>query len=111
MLKSSGIDSQLIKALLRDARLWGQLSKLLEGQIVALKSLQESYGNQNSTVLHEGRDETSNTIREFGEKRDNLAKQLHEKFKHLTSTSQELIQLVKQSTLALRIEAYMTIGI
>ena len=93
-MKSNGTQPELIKTLLRDARLWGLLNKLLEDQIVTLKTLRGSY--ESWAVLHEqGKDKTLKENQTFGDKTDILADQGHQKFKNLTATSQDLIQLVK----------------
>jgi len=109
-LKSNGTQPELIQSLLRDARLWGLLNKLLEDQIVTLKTLRGRY--ESWAVLHEqGKDKIIKEIQTFGGETDILAKQVHEKFKYLTATSQDLIQLVKRSTPTSRLRANTAIGI
>lgn len=111
MLNSNGTDSKLIKLLLRDARLWGVLSKLLEGQNTALKALQESYENENWTVLHEeDKDQLKGKIKDFIRERHSLKKK-DELIDNLAKTSQNLIQLVNPSILGPRISANLVIGV
>ncbi len=106
MLKSNGAESELIKILLRDARLLGWLNKLLEDQIVILETLQGNYKKKNWSVLHEqDKYKTEGDVQSFGDEIVSLDKQVHEKFRSLTSTSQDLIQLVKLSMLTLRLPA------
>lgn len=96
MLESSGTDSNLVKFLLRDARLWEVLSKLLEDQITTLKSLHESYQNKSWTVLYEeDLDQLQDKIWAFGEKTDILNHKVQNLLGNLTATSQNLIQLVR----------------
>lgn len=96
MLKSNGTDSKVISLLLRDARLWGQLSKLLEDQIATLRILQRSYENKNLTVLHEeDKDSLKIKMKDFGEKIDSLSQKVQKLLANLAATSQTLIQLVK----------------
>jgi hypothetical protein len=98
VLKSNGAESKLIKTLLHDARLWGLLRKLLEDQTVALRNLQGSYKNKNWAVLHEKeKDQTEKDIKKFESETDGLATEVQENLNKLTATSQDLIQLVKQS--------------
>lgn len=79
----------LIEVLLRDARLWGLLSELLEYQVMILDG---SFGIKNWAILYE--QENPVNISELKNKTDELARQLRGKLKNLTATSQELIQLV-----------------
>lgn len=112
VLKSNGIDSKLIKFLLRDARLWGVLSKLLEDQIKTLKSLQESYENKSWTVLHEeNKDQLEGKIKAFRDEIESLSQKVQQLLGNLTATSQTLIQLVRQSIPTLRILANMATGV
>lgn len=111
MLNSNGADSKLIKLLLRDARLWGVLSKLLEDQITALQTLQESYENENWTALHEeDKDQLKGKIQGFEHERYSLKKK-EELIENLAGTSQNLIQLVKPSIPSPRILANLAIGV
>ncbi len=103
VLKSNGTESEVIKILLRDARLLGWLSKLLEDQMLTLKTLERNYTHKNWSVLHEqDKDKTETVIRKFGKEIDSLAEHMHHKLGDLTSKSQDLIQLVKQSVLNIR---------
>ena len=96
MLESSGTDSNLVKFLLRDARLWGILSKLLEDQITTLHALHESYQNKSWTVLNEeDLDQLQDNICAFYDKTDILNHKVQNLLGNLTATSQNLIQLVR----------------
>lgn len=104
VLKSNGTEPVLIKLLLRDARLWGVLSKLLEDQITTLKNLQGSYENKNWTVLHEeDKDKLEGKIKAFSDETDSLGRRVQKLLENLTATSQTLIQLVKRSIPNLRL--------
>jgi hypothetical protein len=77
VLESNGTESEVIKILLRDARLWGWLSTLFEDQTATLKILQGSYESKNRTVLHEqGKDKTEQEIQAFAEEMNTLVKQV-----------------------------------
>jgi hypothetical protein len=89
VLGSRGLENGLIEVLLRDARLWGWLSSLLEEQVTILR---ESFETKNWAVLFEQDD--SGQSQHLKHKTDEMAKQLREKLKNLTALSQELIQLV-----------------
>lgn len=116
VLKSNGTDSQLIKSLLSDARLWGVLNKLLEDQVSALKSLQGSYENENLTVLHEeDSKERKRKIKDFSNITDSRSphslSQKSKLLEKLTKTSETLIQMVKQPIFSLKILANMATGV
>ncbi|MCJ1468852.1 Ankyrin-2 [Pseudocyphellaria aurata] len=101
VLQSNGTDSKLIKSLLRDARLWGILSKLLEDQIKVLRSVQGSYENNSWVLYKEGKElykEGKNNlehrqIREFEKETNDLSTKVQTQLGDLTATSQTLIQL------------------
>lgn len=112
MLESNGTESELIKKLLRDVRLLGRLSKLLEDQLVTIRTLQGKYENKSWKVLYEqDEDKTREAIKKFKCKADTLADEVHTRLGSLTATSNELIQLVKQSIFSLRTQANIEIGI
>ena len=112
MLKSGGIDSKLIKFLLRDARLWEVLSKLLEDQIKTLNSLLGSYESKTWTVLHEeDKDRLERKIEDFRDEIESLSLKVQKLLGNLIATSQTQIQLVKQSTPTLRTLANVAIGV
>lgn len=91
---SNGRDAKLIRVLLLDARLWGWLRKLLEGQVSSLKTLQKNYKTRHWTVLHEeGKDITEDKLQSFEREIENLTDQMNPKLKGLETASQELIQL------------------
>lgn len=91
---SNGRDSKLIGDLLLDARLWGWLRKLSEGQALTLRTLEKNYKTRGWTVLHEeGKDITEDKIKSFERETDNLTEQMDRKLKSLEAASQELIQL------------------
>ncbi|MCJ1347475.1 Ankyrin-2 [Peltigera leucophlebia] len=94
VLVSNGRDSKLIGDLLLDARLWGWLRKLSEGQALTLRTLEKNYKTRGWTVLHEeGKDITEDKIKSFERETDNLTEQMDRKLKSLEAASQELIQL------------------
>lgn len=89
---SNGRDSELIRDLLLDARLWGWLRKLSEGQTLTLRTFERKY--RSWTVLHEeGKEETEKKLRLFRREINSLTDQMGLKLKGLEAASQELIQL------------------
>ena len=91
---SNGRDAILIMVLLLDARLWGWLRKLSEGQALTLRTLQKNYKTRGWTVLHEeGKDTTEEKLQSFEQEIKNLTDQMDLKLKGLEAASQELIQL------------------
>ena len=91
---SNGRDAILIRVLLLDARLWGWLRKLSEGQAQTLRTLQKNYKTRGWTVLHEeGKDITEEKLQSFEQEIKNLTDQMDLKLKGLEAASQELIQL------------------
>lgn len=91
---SNGRDSGLIRDLLLDARLWGWLRKLSEGQVLTLRTIEKNYKTRGWTVLHEeGKDITKEKLQVFERELRNLAEQMGPNLKGLEVASQELIQL------------------
>lgn len=88
---SNGRDSKLISDLLLDARLWGWLRKLSEGQCQTLKTLERNYKIKGWTVLYE--EGTARKLQSFEQEIVNLTDQMDLKLKGLEVASQELIQL------------------
>ena len=88
---SNGRDSKLISDLLLDARLWGWLRKLSEGQGQTLKTLERNYKIKGWTVLYE--EGTARKPQSFEQEIVNLTDQMDLKLKGLEVASQELIQL------------------
>lgn len=91
---SNGRDSKLISDLLLDARLWGWLRKLSEGQgqtLKTLKTLERNYKIKGWTVLYE--EGTARKLQSFEQEIVNLTDQMDLKLKGLEVASQELIQL------------------
>lgn len=88
---SNGRDSKLISDLLLDARLWGWLRKLSEGQGQTLKTLERNYKIKGWTVLYE--EGTARKLQSFEQEIVNLTDQMDLKLKGLEVASQELIQL------------------
>lgn len=113
MLESNGVDSELIRLLLRDAKLWGALSKLLEDQITVLESLQSSYKNKKWTVLHEDeeKDKVEKKIEAFRNETDALSQKMQKLLGNLRATSENIIQLLTYLIHSLELVAYLTIGI
>lgn len=94
VLVSNGRDSKLIKDLLLDARMWGWLRKLFEGQALTLRTLEGNYKTRGWTVLHEeGKVITEGKLQSFKRETDNLTNQWDKKLKGLEDVSRELIQL------------------
>ena len=76
--------------------LWGVLSKLLEDQIITLRSLLGSYESQNSTVLHdEDKDNPDDKITAFRDEKESQRWKVQNLLEKLTAPSQNLIQLVQ----------------
>ena len=112
VLESIGVDSELIRLLLRDAKLWGALSKLLEDQITVLKSLQSNYENNKWTVLHEDeeKEKVEKKIEAFRNETDTLSQKMQKLLGNLTVTSKNIIQLVPPLIHSLELVANLTIG-
>ncbi|KAF2807556.1 uncharacterized protein BDZ99DRAFT_465386, partial [Mytilinidion resinicola] len=88
VLRSRGLEAGLIEALLHDARLWGRLSELLEGQVMALFG---SFEVKNWEMLYE--QEHREKAQALKKDVNELSEELRKRLNNLTATSQELIQL------------------
>lgn len=105
-------DSKLTKSLLRNARLWGVLSKLLDSQIKTLETLQQSYENKRWAALHEeDSDKLEMKIRQFQIEISKMGSKVRTLLRDLTATSQSLIQLVRKSIPSLKILANLAVAI
>lgn len=90
---SNGRDLKLIRDLLLDARLWGWLRKLLEGQAQTLKTLVRNYKTSWKVLHEEGERFTVDKVKFFEQETADLTGQMDLKLKGLEVASQELIQL------------------
>ena len=88
---SNGRDSKLISDLLLDARLWGWLRTLSEGQAQTFKTLERNYKTKGWMVLYE--EGTEGRPQSFERETANLTDQMDLKLKGLEAASRELIQL------------------
>ncbi|KAK2800668.1 hypothetical protein FQN50_008052 [Emmonsiellopsis sp. PD_5] len=96
----NGSNPNLIKVHLKDAQQWSRLGELLDEQISVLRSLAETYGEKRPAVLaKESVLWAKKEIVEFDKAITELRDTKQDKFKHLASTSQELIQLVNDGSL------------
>ncbi|KAI9741115.1 MAG: Ankyrin-2 [Cirrosporium novae-zelandiae] len=71
---------------------------------MTLKNFQGDYENKNWIVLRE-QDKDKEVVQKFAKEIVELDKEVREKLKNLTAISQELIQLIKQLILTLRLPA------
>lgn len=95
-MELNGRDPELIRDLLLDARLWGWLQKLSEGQTFILRTFERNY--RGWTVLHEeDKEKTEKKLEKklqlFRREIKNLTNQMNLKLRGLETASQELIQL------------------
>lgn len=96
MLDSNGTNTKLISDLLQDAKRWGVLDHLLNDQVKTLRSLEGSYENKNWTILHEeDKKKVEKKINDFKKETNVLSQDVQKLLENLTTTSQTLIQLVK----------------